>query len=259
MFLSQHLIHQIKWRNVVCRFYKTSLCLYPKNFRFRFGPEMIAVFEDALDDRIHQGWVAILLFLVHEIIETPISALGQHLAMKANRVKNYLDILIVYTLGFILLGLIIILSATNFQNEIQRSILNLLIKMLVGGMVGLTVGIIIAPHKKTLFALCGMICLFASVTFPGLAFYIFLFVVGWTIRSWRDLFRLAVYGILVLVVGFFTHRLTAALVQSFLFHSPTQILSQTGPAMVLLPLLITGITLGILLGGIVPIRISVKA
>ena len=253
------LSHEKKWRSTICQFYQTCLFLYPKNFRRQFGFEMSGVFEEALDEQIQQGWPFILLFLGREILETPISAMKEQFAIKATWVKSYLDILFVYTLGFISLGLIIILNATNFQNEILRSIVNLLSKMLVGGMGGLTVGIIIAPHKKTLFALWGLICLFTFITFPGVAFYIFLLVVGWTIRSWRDLFRLAGYGMVVLLVGFFTHRLTAALVQNFLFHSPTQILSQTGPAMVLIPFLITGITLGILLGRVAPKRVTLKA
>lgn len=259
MRLSPYPAQEKKWRSVVCQFYKTTLSLYPKNFRSQFSLEMNAVFEEALGEQIQLGWVSILLFLGRELFETPISALNQHFAIKATSIKSYLDIIFAYTLGFILLGLIDLMHATTLQNEIQGYIVNLVIYMTIGGLIGLTVGIITVPRKKTLFSLCGMVCFLTCFVFPDFIGSIFLLVLVLAIRYWRRALRLAVYGTLSLLVGFMANRISAALLQSYLFHSPTQALPQTGPAMVLIPLLITGFSLGILLGGVAPKSSTVKA
>jgi len=260
---STYLPQEKKWRNTICQFYQTSLSLYPKRFRYQFGFEMSEVFEEALDEQVKQGWASFLLFLGREFIETPISALHQHFLIKASWFMTYLNIIFAYTLGFFLLGLMEILNTTSFQNDIQGYMANLLNHLIVGGLGGLTVGIIIAPHKKTLFALGGIFCLLVPIIFPGRANLIFYFLIYFVlflaIRNWIGLLRLAGYGLLALLVGFFVNRFIAALVQSYLYHSPTQILSQTGAAMVLIPFLITGLSLGILLGGIKPKSSMVKA
>jgi hypothetical protein len=253
-------LHGRFWRWIASGAYQASLFLYPKSFRCRFGSEMAAVFEEALDEKAQNGFLAILFFLGRELIEAPISILKQHCVINTIRARTCFNLILAFTLGFGLLGLIDLFHETNSSVGILGYLVNLFNNIIAGGLGGLAIGVILAPHMKAFFALCGMVGCLLLFIFPNpVASCIFYFVLGLVFWNWRGLLRLAGFGSLALLVALFMNRLSAALVQSYIFHSPSQTFAQTGISMILIPYLVEGIFLGIFFGGMAPESLAVKA
>jgi hypothetical protein len=95
-----------------------------------------------------------------------------------------------------------------------------------------------------------MVCVPIVLAFPMIWVNFYWLGLALVILNWRRLLRVTGYGMLACLVGLLANQVSAALLQSCLYHSPTQALAQTGPAMVLLPLFASGISLGILFAGI---------
>jgi len=238
------------WRRIVRWFYQVILSLYPASFRHQFGLEMEAVFEDAVGERIRQGWIPVFLFIGRELLETPASALKQRFRNHEKAIGAYFQIMFSFGLGFLLLGWIDLLNASSIRTEAQNFFLNLFLFLVIGGVSGLSVGIILSPDRKTMFTLFGVVCFVLPVIIPGLAVHVIFLIVCLAVWKLRNILRLAGYSALAGLIGFVANRLSASLVQSYLFHSPTQSLAQTGPGMVLIPFLVTGLTVGMLFGNI---------
>ncbi len=268
------------WRATASRVYRMGLSLYPKAFRERFGAEMHEIFLEALDECAHQGAWNALQFVGREIIETPGSILEQHLARKTFWTKPYPINLLAFTLGFLLLGLIDTgINAMVLDGSSGYSIY-LLSVLAVGGCGGLAIGAALNAPKKLQFAICGAAGFLLAHTlvqqmffrffpdaflapgtgigflipflYPFLQGSIFGLLIGLATRSWRATLRFVTAGGLALLAGFFVRRLSAALVQSFMFHSPTQDIVQTGTAgllfFIVIPCLLEGALLGMIFG-----------
>lgn len=278
------------WQNITSRIYLASLYLYPKGFRYQFGSEMVSVFEEARDEHAHNGPSSLFIFLGRELTEAPGSILNQHLATKSFWVQPYPINVMAFTLGFTLLGMIDGLNYLQVLNGIQSSLLNLFSYLFVGGISGLAIGCILNPDKKKRFAFSGAIGFLLANTlvaqiyfgiFPdafrtpqgGISFFIpFLYpiltgsvfglFIGIANRIWHDLFRYSGMGSLALFTGFFVNRLSAALMQSFLFPGSSQNIAQTGNRSLfvcVIPFLLEGMLLGILFGRMTSKNISVSA
>lgn len=247
-------------RRIATWVYQSSLAFYPECFRNRFGSEMAWVFEEALDEQAQKGWPSTLAFLGREFIEVPVSIIIQHFLFKKFWLQSYLKVILAFTFGFSLLGLMELLLNSADRTGIPRYLMVLTTTIVAGGLAGLSFGIILTPNLKKILSLCGMAVFLLLWIFPnflvGCSFYL---ILGITLWSRRDLLRLAAYGSLALVVAFFVNRLSAALVQSYVFHSPSQALAQTGPTMILIPYLCVGLSLGLLLGRIAPQQAALKA
>lgn len=268
------------WRATASRVYRMGLSLYPKAFRERFGAEMHETFLEALDECAHQGTWNTLQLMGREIIETPGSILEQHLARKSFWTKPYPINLLAFTLGFLLLGLIDTgINAMVLDGSSGYSIY-LLSVLAVGGCGGLAIGAALNAPKKPHFAICGAAGFLLAHTlvqqmffhfFPnaflapgtGISFVIpFLYpflqgsvfglLIGFATRNLHATLRFVTAGGLALLAGFFVRRLSAALVQSFMFHSPTQDIVQTGTAgllfFIVIPCLLEGALLGMIFG-----------
>jgi hypothetical protein len=278
--------HRNTWQNIASRIYQASLCMYPKSFFDRFGSEMNEVFKEALDEHAQKGLLYTLLFIVRELIETPISILNQHLSVKSFRVQPFSINIMAFTFGFALLGLIEILKNSLNFIWIQGGLINFLILTFIGGLFSLAIGTILDPRRKYLFALCGAFGFFLANTLvkqvyfwvfpdafsapgigvnllipflsPILTGSVFGFFIGVASGNSHGLLRWTSLGSLALLTGFFVNCFSAALMQSFLFHSPYQDIAHIGIGGLIIPYLLEGILLGILLGGITQRRISVN-
>ncbi|MCL4562534.1 MAG: hypothetical protein M1281_18220 [Chloroflexi bacterium] len=271
--------------------YRAILRLYPPSFRRRFGTEMKGVFEEALDEHTRNGPLEVALFLGREVIETPLSILDQHLAAKSFWVRPYPINLLAFTLGFTLLGLIDVWNASQGLTGIRGCLVNLLSLVFAGGTGSLAIGSILNPNRKSLFILCGAVGFLLANTlmkqiylgiFPdaftapgsGISFLVpFLFplligsifglFVGIANRSWRSLIRFTGWGGLALLAGFFVNRLSAALMQSYLFPSSLHGLAPAGSgwsfAYLVIPSLLEGMLLGALFGKITQRDVTVAA
>jgi len=274
------------WRNIASWIYQASLCMYPKSFFDRFGSEMNEVFKEALDEHSRKGFLNTILFIVRELIETPISILNQHLSVKSFWVQPFPINIMAFTFGFTLLGLIDVLKNSLNLIWIQGGLINFLILIFIGGLFSLAIGSILDPRRKYLFALCGAVGFLLANTpvkqvyfrvfpdafiapgigvnflipflYPILTGSVFGLFIGVASGNWRGLLRWTSLGSLALLAGFFVNRLSAALMQSFLFHSPNQDIAQIGIGGLMIPYLLEGFLLGILFGGITQRRISVK-
>jgi len=238
----------------VCRLYRSGLRLYPKDFREQFAVEMTDVFSQALDVHIRLGTFTAFCFLAREFIDTPLCALRRFFLSRAGAIKTYLIVIFLYSVSFTLLGLFNLIQASHSLTSVQVQIVIRLGHAVICGLGGLTVGILLHPRRQITFAALGMCFSLVHFLFPSLAIELLICGAGVIVMKKAYFLRLAGYGTLILFVGWFVNRLAAALVQSYVFHSPTQLLSQTGPAMVWLPFAVTGVMLGVLMG-----RIGVKA
>jgi len=247
------------WRTLVCRLYRTSLGLYPQSFRDEFAQEMSAIFEEALDAQLQGRWISLLSFLGRELVETPLCALRHRLKITLTGIINSVEVIFVYALGFFLLGWMNILSTGLFQDQFRNLNVGLLSGLIIGGLSGLTIATILVPQKKTLFTVGGMIGSLTLAISAGRTIAVFIIIAGISLRNWRDLYRLSGYALWLFAVGLFVNRLSAAFVQRFMFNSHTQLFSQTGAPMVLVPFLLTGISLGIVLSGVAPKTVTEKA
>jgi len=274
------------WRNIASWIYMASLGMYPKTFFDRFGSEMNDVFKEALDEHAQKGILNTILFIVRELIETPISIFNQHLSVKSFLVQAFPINIIAFTFGFTLLGLIDVMKYSLNLAWIQGGLINFLILIFIGGLFSLAIGSILDPRRKYLFALCGAVGFLLANTLVKQAFFwvfpdafiapgigvnflipflspiltgsVFGLFIGVASGNWRGLLRWTSLGSVALLAGFFVNRLSAALLQSFLFHSPNQDITQIGIGGLMIPYLLEGMLLGILFGGITQRRISVR-
>ena len=58
------------------RIYRAFLCLYPREYRDLFGPEVLSVFEQAAEEHRARGWSVWVWFLVTELSGAAVSAAG---------------------------------------------------------------------------------------------------------------------------------------------------------------------------------------
>jgi hypothetical protein len=215
-------------------------------------------------------------------MQAPGSILNQHLAAESFWVQPYPINILAFTLGYTLFGMLDLLNYYQDANGIQYYILNLLSLLLVGGICSLAIGTILNPNKKILIAFSGAVGFLLANTlveqfflgfFPnafaspgsgiyflipfiypiltGSIFGLFIGIANW---NWRSLFRYIGIGSLVFFTGYFVNRLSAALMQSFIFHSSLQDIAQTGTGSLFLylviPNLLEGLLIGTLFGGL---------
>ncbi len=259
------------WYGSTCRriafwVYRVMLRLYPKSFRRCFASEMSAVFAEALDECARQGLLRLLVFLAQEILDAPLSILRQHMAEKAFRLRLNPVNMLAFTLGSILIGLAGTSEIYQFFGD-ERTWIFLFGFLFVGATSGLAIGSIVAPHQKKLFAAVGAAgfllvnmwygqFIFSTFLIPlfypllmGMIIGLFLGIANSSMRiflCWTGM------GCLALLAGFFANRLSASLIQSFIFHSPTQdILAIPGLlAYIVIPFLLEGMLLGTLFSGL---------
>ena len=274
------------WRKFISRIYLASLSLYPKIFKDSFGSEMNDVFREAFAEQAQKGPLHTIIFIGREMIEAPVCILNQHLEEKSFWVQPFPLNILAFTFGFILLGLHDVLKYALNLVWMQGWLINILCLIFIGAIVSLAIGSILNPRKKHLFALCGAIGFLLANTlvqqgylriFPdaflapgiGLGFLIpfllpiligsvFGLFIGAATGNWHGVFRWTVWGGLALFAGFIINRLSAALMQSYLFHSPTQDIVLMGIGGFLIPYLLEGMLLGFLFGGITKRRITVR-
>ena len=266
-------------RAIACQVYLAGLALYPKSFRRRFGPEMSEVFQEALDDRLQQGYWAVFGFLFHELAEAPGSILNQYVEARPFWLKPYPMNIAAFTASFILLGFIE--TAGLFQGPI--GLLGYWISLLViGGISSLAIGYTLAPDRRRLVCFAGAVGFLLANTLVGqlynrifpidyadipisgaqfliifgfqiLAGCVFGLFIGIASGKWHNLFQWTGLGGLGFLAGFFVNRLSAALMQSFLIHSPTQNIALTDIpgviAYIVVPFVLEGVLLGTLFGG----------
>lgn len=255
------------WHRAACRVYQAILLLYPKSFRRRFGSEMNAIFLEAFDDCKHQGRLHLFVFLARELLEAPYNILNQHISEENSWFRSTFANLLPFTLGFILIGL---LSTWNEYQDILKDKEWIFIfgYILAGGISGLAIGNVVAPHEKRLFAVGGAVSVLWVIMQFGqlcfLAFMINLFyplLVGCIIGlfllvadgKFNVFFHWAGMGFLASLTGFFVNRLSAALIQSYIFHSPMQDIITTGLlgllAYIVVPFLLEGLLLSMFMSG----------
>lgn len=272
--------------HVASRIYQAGLSLYPQGFRVRFKLEMQEVFKDALDEHAQKGALNVIAFIGRELLETPISILNQHIGGKSFWAQPFSTNILAFTLGFTLLGLSNILTSYPGPDRNPPYLLTLLNFLLVGAICSLAIGSILDPRGKKRFVFCGAFGFLLANTvgsriffgfFPdgfaarglGIDFLIpFLYpilqgsffglFIGIAARNWPELVRWTCQGSLSLLAGFILNRLSAALMQSYIFQSPTQAVAQIGVIGFLLPYLLEGILLGILFGGFTQKRILIR-
>jgi hypothetical protein len=274
-------------RNIAFRIYLSTLNLYPKSFRDRFGSEMEDVFQEALDEHVQKGRLNTLIFIGRELIEAPGSILNQHLSLKSFWVRPFPMNILAFTFGFILLGLSDGLKYSLRLAWAQSDWFDFLSLIFIGSLVSLALGSSLNPHRKRLFTLCGAVGFLLANTLvkqtyfnffpdaftaPSIGIYfllpflcplltgsVFGLFIGAASGTLRSLFQWIGWGGLVLLAGFFVNRVSASLMQSYFFHSPNQDIVQIGMIGFLMPYLFEGILLGILFGGITQRHISVRA
>jgi hypothetical protein len=66
------------------RIYKWLLWLYPSAYRELFAAEMLDVFEDAVEERHHDGRIGLALFLIREFSGLFIAAVRERIAARTN-------------------------------------------------------------------------------------------------------------------------------------------------------------------------------
>ncbi|MCE5208347.1 MAG: hypothetical protein LLG42_08555 [Chloroflexi bacterium] len=247
---------------------------------------MKEIFLEAFEEKTQQGLWYILLFLIRELIDAPISILNQHLVTKSFWVQPYPMNIFAFMFSFSLVGLLNVWNTLQTFTGIQGYLINLLSLAIAGGVIGLAIGCTLDPRKKILFTLCGTVGFIQANTFvqqglfsifpyafttPGEGIYFllpFLFpiveggvfglFIGLASRNWHSLLRFSGLGSLALFTGFFVNRLSAALMQSYLFHSATQSVAQTNIIGFFIPYLLEGAIMGTLFGGVTKKYISVR-
>jgi hypothetical protein len=273
-------------QNIASWIYLLILGLYPKSFRDRFGSEMKDVFREALDEHVQKGRLNTFIFIGRELTEAPGSILNQHLSLKSFWVRPFPMNILAFTFGFILFGLLDGWKYSLCLAWARSAWFDFPSLIFIGGCVSLALGSSLDPRRKRLFTLCGAVgFLLANTlvkqtyfrffpdafTVPGIGIYfllpllypllagsVFGLFIGAASGTCRGLFQWTGWGGLALLAGYVVNRLSAGLMQSFLFHSPTQDIVQIGMIGFLLPYLLEGILLGILFGGITQRRISVS-
>jgi hypothetical protein len=270
--------HKNLWRTIAFQLYQTGLALYPHLFRERFGSEMKGIFLDALDDQAQQGPWAVFRFFLRELLDAPAGIFNQHLEAKTFWLRPYPINIGAFSVAFVLLGMI---ENTTFFQHLAGWAGYIITLLLIGGLSGLAIGSTLDPNRKKLFFLSGAIgfliantqvkSLFLrmfpeALSSPGVGWQflipfqypimigsVFGLFIGMASGNWRGLFQWTGLGAFGMCAGFFINRLSAALMQSFLFHSPTQDIFQTGLwgvlSFLVIPYLLQGILLGTLFGG----------
>ncbi len=279
------------YKSAASRFYRAILGLYPLSFRRRFGSEMNEVFREALEEHARKGPVEVVLFLGREWVEAPMSILKQHLALASFGMQPYLVNILAFALGFILLGLVDVGNEFKDLIGIQGYLISLLSLAFAGGIGGLAIGSILDPRRKSLFAVCGAVGFLLANTLVGQMYFevfpdaflapqsgvyflipflyplltgsVFGLFIGAANRNWRSLLRFTALGSTAMLAGFFVNRLSAALMQSFLFPSALHGLAPAGSgwsfAYLMIPALLEGMLLGALFGRITQRGLAVKA
>lgn len=279
------------WRSIVSWVYQAILCMYPKNFRHRFGFEMNAVFQEALEEQARKGTYKTFIFLGRELFEAPVNIFNQHLVAKTLWTHPYSINILAFMFGFTLLGLTDILIYHLGINGTQRYFLNGFSFLLAGLIGSLAMGSVLDPYRKKTFAFFGAIGFLLANTLgkeiyinlfpdtlatPGSGIYfllpflypilmgsIFGLFIGIASKKWHGLLGYISMGSLVFFAGFFVNRLAAALLQSYLFHGTIQTIEQTGIGnlfiYIVLPCLLEGMLMGVLFGGITQKSISIRA
>jgi len=278
---------QISWRNLVSWIYRVSLSLYPKSYRDRFGTEMNDVFNHALAEHSSQSRLKALSFLGRELRDAPVSILRQHFAANSFWLRPYPINIIAFIFSFILVGLLDYWNTAQTFVGLQGFLINLLSLALAGAISGLAIGILADPQHKNLFAFCGSIgFLLANIyvpqilsrifpdafaasgqgmeillpfLFPIVEGFVFGLFIGLASGRWHNLLQFSGWGSLALFMGFFVNRLSAALLQSFLFHSATQNIAQMGIIGFFMPYLLEGAIMGALFGRIKITKTSLSA
>ena len=266
------------WRKLASRLYLAGLSLYPLRFRDRFASEMHEVFKEALAEQARKGPVHTLIFIARELIEAPLSILDQHLDEKSFWVQPFPLNFLAFTFGFTLLGLQDVFKYDLNLVWMQGWLPSLLCLVFSGALISLAIGSILNPRKKHLFVLYGAAGFLLANTsvqqaylrvFPdaflvpgvGAEFLIpfllpiligsvFGLFIGTASGNWRGVLRWTGWGGLALLAGFIINRLSAALMQSYLFNSPTQDIVHFGLGGLLVPYLLEGMLLGCLFGRI---------
>lgn len=263
------------WASIV-RLYDAGLRLYPRCFRQRFEREMQDIFREALKDHGEQGSSVVIRFLLRELFEAPGSLLNQHLDARTGWLQPYPLSIGVFSIVFVLLGLIENISM--FQQRFGW-FGYLLALLLIGCICGLATGLY-HPGRKKLFLLGGaMGFLFANTLVKSIFFQFFPEAmavpgVGWRFLipflypilmgsmfglfigiasgTWRGLLQWVSWSSIGFCAGFIINRLSAALMQSFLLHSPTQNVTNLLGVIffLLIPYLLQGILLGTVFGGV---------
>jgi hypothetical protein len=253
-------------RKIASRVYHVILYLYPKNFRRCFASEMSVVFAEAFDECAQQGLLHLLVFLTRELFEAPISILRQHIAEKTFRLHFYPKNVLAFALGSLLIGMAGTSDVYQFFGD-EKTWIFLFGFLFAGAISGLAVGSIVAPHQKKLFAAGGAAgILLVNMLYGQVIFHAFMIplfypllmgmiiglFLGIANSSARVFLHWTGMGCLALLAGFFANRLSAALIQNFLFHSPTQdIIAIPGLlAYIVIPYLLEGMLLGTLFSGL---------
>jgi hypothetical protein len=254
--------------------YRMLLTFYPRAFQERFGAEMDEIFTEAFDEHLDNGLLDTFQFLWREFTEAPANIFDQHLAAKSAWLRPYPIHLLAFTFGFILIALSDVLSSFQTTNSLQSFIFQSICYLIVGGLGGWAIGCSQDPHRKKAFALSGAIgfllanrlvmqlfntyfpdafitskagiAFFVPFLYPILAGAIYGLFIGATTKNWRLALRFTGISILALFAGFFVNRLSAALMQSFLF--PGSLLGMADQANWLIYLFVPDILEGLLLG-----------
>ena len=255
--------------------YLAVLSFYPKQFRVRFGAEMKTIFNEGLQDNLQFGFFRMLRYFGKEIKDAPGSILKQHMVEKTPWLQPYPVNLLVFPIGFMLIGLL-----ENGDGYYFKGFFSLIMYLLVGGLGGFAFGINFDSSKKKFYSLCGAIgFLFANITVPALFYklyptafitpgtgfnflipFLYPLLIGgvYGLFLWiasfrlRHLLKFVAYTSIAFTVGFCMNRLFAALMQSYILQSPTQIVSQPNLTelilFILMPYFLQGVTLGLAFG-----------
>jgi hypothetical protein len=272
---SQKPTPNFSWAFIV-RLYNASLRLYPRSFRQRFEREMQDIFREALRDHGEQGSYVVMRFLLRELFEAPGSILNQHLEARTGWLQPYPLSIIVFSIVFVLLGLVENIPVFQQRFGWFGYLLTLL---LIGCVCGLATGLY-HPGRKRLFLVGGaMGFLLANTTvksfffqlfpeamavpgvgwrflipflYPILTGSVFGFFIGIAYGTWRGFFHWVIRSSIGFFAGFFINRLSAALMQSFLLPSSTQNVNNLIGVIsfLLIPYLLQGILLGTVFGAV---------
>jgi hypothetical protein len=269
--------------SLATHFYQILLLLYPREFRNRFGAEMHGVFVEALAENREQSFWNVFQFLWHEFTEAPASIFDQHQAARSPWLQPYHLNLSAFTLGFILIGVYDSINTFNWLNFIHfdQSFFFLLITyLLTGGLGGLAIGCALGPTHKKFFVLSGSIgfllanlfslqifklyfpdamtstqtgwATYLPLLFPLMTGVIYGFFIAIPTVKWRIALRCVWMSMLAFLAGYFVNRLSAALMQSYLF--PGSLLGKAHQANYLIyifvPDILEGLLLGVIFGGL---------
>ncbi len=263
--------------SLASHFYQILLSLYPREFRARFGAEMHEVFDEALAENREQGLGNAFRFLWREFTEAPASIFDQHLAAKSVWLQPYRLNLEAFTLGFILIGVSDSINTFQWMNLIhydQSFFFQLLTYLLTGGLGGMAISCALDPTRKKFFILCGSVgFLFANLFslqifksyFPdamttaqtGWATYlpwlyplmigaIYGLFIAIPAGKWCTALRCIWMSTLAFLAGYIVNRLSAALMQSYLFSG--SLYGMAGQANLLIYIFVPDILEGLLLG-----------